>query len=45
MLPAYDYCPSKQIGNSGGNQPFTISGVPVWERQKGKDTSNCSNIK
>jgi len=45
MLPEEDYCPSKQIGNSSGNQPFTISGTPVWQRQRGKDTSNCSNIK
>ena len=45
MLPDLDYCPSKQIGNSNGNQPFTISGIPVWQRQKGKDTTNCSNIK
>lgn len=45
MEPQYDYCPSKQTGNSSGNMPFTIAGVPVWERQKGKDTTNCSNIK
>jgi hypothetical protein len=45
MVQEDDYCPSKQIGNSNGNLPFTISGVPVWKRQQGKDTANCSNIK
>jgi len=44
MMPSQDYCPSKQTGNSSGNLPFTISGIPVWERQKGKDTINCTNI-
>jgi hypothetical protein len=45
MMPEYDYCPSKNIGNKNGNLPFQISGVNVWQRQKGKDSTNCSNIK
>jgi len=40
----YDYCPSKKTGNSKGKSPFMIGGIPVWERQKGKD-NQCSNIK
>lgn len=45
MMPENDYCPSKNIGNKNGNLPFQISGVNVWQRQKGKDSTNCNNIK
>jgi len=45
MVPEQDYCPAKQMGKVGGNMPFQIAGVPVWKRQQGKDSINCSNIK
>jgi len=42
--PEKDYCPTRQIGNSNGKSSFMIGGVPVWERQRGKDTT-CPNMK
>jgi hypothetical protein len=40
-----DYCPSKNSGNVNGNKPFQIGGVNVWEKQRGKDTNQCKNIR
>jgi hypothetical protein len=45
MMPEYDYCPAKKIGKKDGNLPFQISGINVWQRQQGRDSTNCSNIK
>lgn len=43
--PEYDYCPNDKRGKANGTIPFQIGGINVWERQRGKDSSNCSNIK
>jgi hypothetical protein len=43
--PAKDYCSAKDTGNKDGKTPIMISGVPVWERQSGKDNAQCPNIK
>lgn len=44
FVEANDYCPAKQTGNKNGKSSFMIGGVPVWERQRGKD-EQCPNIK
>jgi hypothetical protein len=43
--PELDYCPNDKRGKVNGTIPFQIGGINVWERQRGKDSSNCSNIK
>ena len=43
--PEYDYCPNDKRGKVNGSIPFQIGGINVWERKKGKDSSNCTNIK
>lgn len=40
-----DYCTWSNKGNKNGNKPFQINGKNVWEKKRGKDTKQCSNIK
>lgn len=45
MSDKYDYCPEEDRGNKDGSKPFEIGGVRVWQRQGGKDTRTCTNMK
>jgi hypothetical protein len=43
--PESDYCPNDKRGKANGAIPFQIGGINVWERRRGKDSQNCTNIK
>jgi hypothetical protein len=45
FIPEHDYCPNDKRGKANGTMPFQIGGINVWERQRGKDSQNCTNIK
>jgi len=40
-----DFCTSTNKGKQHGNIPFQINGKNVWEKKRGKDTTQCKNIK
>ena len=40
-----DFCTSTNKGKQHGNIPFQINGKNVWEKKRGKDTTQCTNIK
>ena len=45
IVPTYDYCPSKKIGNANAGSSFKIADTNVWFRQGGKDTERCKSFK
>ena len=40
-----DFCTWNNKGLKDGNKPFQINGKNVWEKKRGKDTTQCKNIK
>jgi hypothetical protein len=40
-----DFCTWNNKGLKNGNKPFQINGKNVWEKKRGKDTTQCKNIK
>ena len=40
-----DFCTWSNKGKKDGNKPFQINGKNVWEKKRGKDTTQCKNIK